>query len=125
MTESNGDEGVKLPTPLGTIAIRGSAVFIVLAFAIVMYLTFTEHNLRSYEHDQIIAAVNHGHDEITNSLRLSNEIVARVVENNNCLIRLALYQTLRPRGEPIDFYNLPSDLLACAPGFLFNKGGKP
>ena len=104
VTETNGNGSIKFNVPiLGNIVAKGPAVFIVLAimaggFAILerekdlIKIIETENAAREAEH----------------------ETLRKWIEYSTCTNRLNLYIFQHPRGEPIDWVNMPEDLYKCA-----------
>lgn len=107
MADANGGDEIAFNTPVGAIKAHGFNVVVILALVILSWLTFTEHERRSSEHDEMMKLDIQARDSIISSINYQA-----------CLQRLNLYVASAKDPTALRLNNLPADLWTCMPKFL-------
>lgn len=93
MAEPQGS--VELSTGFGTLKLGGGNAlffFLLLMMGLLIALTFYQHWERHEEHERIL-----------------------------CASKLGIYIYTSPKGTPVDWDRLPTDIYPCLPQFLFER----
>lgn len=104
-TETGEDSSLKIPIPVlgGNLVARGTAVFVILAIMGTGWAI--------YEEEKDLIAIIH----TENAERAAeHDLLKKWIEYNTCSSRLNLYIFQHPRGEPINWQDMPQDLYDCA-----------
>lgn len=106
MAEATDDDSssIKFNIPiLGPIVARGAAVFVVLA------IMGTGWSIYEKQKDLVNVIERENADRAA-----EHELLRKWIEYSTCTNRLNLYIFQHPRGEPIDWLNMPQDIYDCA-----------
>ena len=101
------DDELALATPVGTIKAHGFNIVMLLALLALSWLSFTEHQLRNAEHDQILASIDKNRETLQN-----------VIGYQACLQRLNLFVATSKDPGHLVLSAMPQDLWNCLPKFM-------